>query len=413
MELMPHQKEVLDRLSNGKILWGGVGSGKSVVALAYYMQKELIGDIYVITTAKKRDSLEWQADAAKFGISTEKEFSVAGQLHIDSWNNIGKYTDIDDAFFIFDEQRVVGNGAWVKSFQKIVKKNAWLILSATPGDTWLDYVPVFIANGFYKNVTEFKREHIVYAPFSKYPKIQKFLNVKKLEQNKQDVLVEMPYLSNSLRRHKDVQVYYDADLFKRVSVDRWNVFEDRPIRDASELFAVMRKIVYSDRSRLDALRELMQKHQRLIVFYNFNYELDLLRELYDTWSDFYEIGEWNGHKKDPLPTGRNWVYLVQYTAGAEGWNCTQTNAMVFYSLTYSYKQFEQAQGRIDRLNTRFSELFYYTFYSNSLVDKAVKRSLSEKKTFNERKWVAEYFPDFDQIDEKNVESQKSEKLLKT
>lgn len=413
MELMPHQKEVLDRLSNGKILWGGVGSGKSVVALAYYMQKELIGDIYVITTAKKRDSLEWQADAAKFGISTEKKFSIAGQLHIDSWNNIGKYTDIEDAFFIFDEQRVVGNGAWVKSFQKIVKKNAWLILSATPGDTWLDYVPVFIANGFYKNVTEFKREHIVYAPFSKYPKIQKFLNVKKLEQNKQDVLVEMPYLSTSLRRHKDVQVYYDVDLFKRVSVDRWNVFEDRPIRDASELFAVMRKIVYSDRSRLDALRELMQKHQRLIVFYNFNYELDLLRELYDTWSDFYEIGEWNGHKKDPLPTGRNWVYLVQYTAGAEGWNCTQTNAMVFYSLTYSYKQFEQAQGRIDRLNTRFSELFYYTFYSNSLVDKAVKRSLSEKKTFNERKWVAEYFPDFDQIDEKNVESQKSEKLLKT
>ena len=396
MELMPHQKEVLDRLSNGKILWGGVGSGKSVVALAYYMQKELIGDIYVITTAKKRDSLEWQKDASKFGISTEKEFSVAGQLHIDSWNNISKYEDVQDAFFIFDEQRVVGNGAWVKSFHKIAKRNPWLILSATPGDTWLDYIPVFVANGYYKNITAFKREHIVYAPFSKYPRIEKFLDIKKLEYLKKSVLVEMPYLSNSTRIHKDINVYYDVDMFKRVSVDRWNVYEDKPIHDASELFSVMRKVVYSDQSRLDALRELMEKHEKLIVFYNYNYELDMLRELYDTWSDLYEIGEWNGHRKDPLPKSDNWVYLVQYTAGAEGWNCIETNAMVFFSLTYSYKQFEQAQGRIDRLNTRFSELFYYTFFSNSLVDRAVRRALSEKKIFKERRWVYENFPNFDE-----------------
>ena len=395
MELLPHQKEVLERLSNGKILWGGVGSGKSVVSLAYYIEKELIGDIYVITTAKKRDSIEWEGDAAKFGISNKGDCSVAGKLHVDSWNNIKKYVDVKDAFFIFDEQRLVGNGAWVKSFYKIAKNNPWIILSATPGDTWMDYIPVFVANGYFKNATEFKRNHVVYAPFSKYPRIERFVGINELERLKREVLVEMPYLSNSERIHEDVQVYYDVDTFKQVSVDRWNPYTDAPIKDAAELFATMRKVVYSDYSRLCALADLMVKHPKIIVFYSFNYELDILRELKYHVSEDVKIAEWNGHKKEEIPESDSWVYLVQYTAGAEGWNCTSTDTMVFYSLTYSYKQFEQAQGRIDRLYTPFRQLFYFSFVSKSLPDLAVKRSLSQKKTFNERKWCEENIPNFD------------------
>lgn len=394
MKLLPHQSEVLERLSNGKILWGGVGSGKSIVALAYYIQKELIGDIYVITTAKKRDSIEWETDAAKFGISTKRDHSVAGKLTVDSWNNIGKYIDVEGAFFIFDEQRLVGNGAWVKSFHKIAKKNAWLILSATPGDTWLDYVPVFIANGYFKNVTEFKRNHVIYAPFSKYPKIERFIKTYELEQMKKNVLVEMPYMSNSERLHKDVLVYYDVDMFKQVSVDRWNPYTNEPIKDAAEMFSTMRKVVNSDYSRLYSLIDLTEKHERIIVFYNFNYELEILRELYDRLPISYEVAEWNGHKKDKIPESSNWVYLVQYSAGAEGWNCTSTDTMVFYSLTYSYKMYEQAQGRIDRLHTRFHKLYYYSFVSKSIPDLAVTKSLAQKKNFNERKWCDDNIPIF-------------------
>lgn len=387
--LRPHQEEVLDRLSNGKVLWGGVGSGKSIVALAYYMRKELIGDIYVITTAKKRDSLEWQRDAAMFGIGMEKDATVAGVLTIDSWNNIGKYEHIEGAFFILDEQRVVGNGAWVKSFYKIAKKNAWIILSATPGDTWLDYIPIFVANGFYKNSSEFKREHVVYSYYSRYPKVERYLGQQKLERLKAEILVEMPYESDATREHHEIEVEYDHELWRRVAVDRWNVYEDRPIRDMAEMFALMRKVVYTDRSRLEALKELMEVHPKLIVFYSFNYELDILRELNNSWSDLYEVAEWNGHKKQPIPDSDRWVYLVQYTAGAEGWNCIETDAMVFYSLTYSYKKFEQAQGRIDRLNTYFSVLHYYAFVSKSLVDLQVQRSLRGKRDFNERRYVEE------------------------
>lgn len=396
VELRPWQKEALPKISNGKILKGGVGSGKSVVAFAYIMHCGLTCPIYVITTAKKRDSLEWEGDAAKFGIGRSEDTTVAGVLHIDSWNNIDKYVDVRGAFFIFDEQRLVGSGAWVKAFYKIAKQNQWIILSATPGDTWMDYIPVFVANGYYKNITEFKREHVVYARWNnRFPQIDRFIGLDKLQRQKKEVLVEMPYTSANTRHEKTIMVEYDKDLFKLVYVNRWNPYTEEPIRDVAELFAVMRRVVYSDPSRIKALQDLMKKHPKIIVFYNFNYELKMLRELDDSWSDVFQIGEWNGHRKTPIPDSEHWLYLVQYTAGAEGWNCRETDTMNFFSLPYSYKKFEQSHGRIDRVNNYFSDLYYYSFFTTNIVDISVKSSLDRKKTFNESRWAADNGIDFE------------------
>ncbi len=160
---------------------------------------------------------------------------------------------------------------------------------------------------------------------------------------------------------------------------------DRSIKDVAEMFRLIRRVVNSDPSRLEMIRHLMTLHPRLIIFYSYNFELDILRTLCDE----IEVGEWNGHQKDGVPESDNWVYLVQYVAGAESWNCISTDAMVLYSLTYSYKNFIQAQGRIDRLNTKFETLYYYILASNSIVDRAIKKSLESKKNFNERKFMAE------------------------
>jgi len=390
MELMQHQKDALEHLASGKILHGGVGSGKTMTALAYYMKAEQPKDIYVITTAKKRDSLDWEREAAGFGIGTERTGTVAGTITIDSWNNIAKFVTTTNAFFIFDEQRLVGTGAWVKNFIKIARGNNWIMLSATPGDTWMDYAPVFIANGFYKNITEFKFKHVLYEPFSKYPKIKGYLNERKLELMRNAVLVEMPYFRHTERYINYLAASYDEELFRRVFKDRWNPYENRPIKDVAELFRLMRKVVNSDPSRLELVRFLMGLHPRLIIFYNFNYELEILRTL----SSEIDVFELNGHQKDPLPTGDRWVYLVQYVAGAEAWNCTSTDAMVMYSLTYSFKNFEQAQGRIDRLNTEFSSLYYYVPETDSVIDRSIKDALQHKKSFNERKFLIEVM-DFD------------------
>jgi hypothetical protein len=375
--LAPHQKEALKKMHDGCILWGGVGTGKSRTALAYYMLTEEHEDIYVITTAKKRDALDWQGEAAKFGIGRERDATMAGVLTVDSWNNIDKYTKVEGQFFVFDEQRLVGSGAWAKAFLKIARKNRWILLSATPGDTWLDYIAVFIANGFYKNRTEFKREHVIYAPFTKYPRVERYVNVQRLVRNRNSILIHMPYDRETVRHPVNVWTDHDEILMARVAHGRWDVFNDKPIRDIAELFHVMRKVVNTDPSRLKAIRELLAKHPRLIVFYNFDYELEILRTLQGE----ILVAEWNGHNHDEIPETDRWVYLVQYIAGAEGWNCVETNAVAFWSLTYSYKLWEQAHGRIDRLNTTHIDLYYYTLRSKAAIDWAIWRSLKSKKNF--------------------------------
>lgn len=386
-KLYPHQLNALKNLDNGKILKGGVGSGKTMTALVYYLLKEAPKDIYVFTTAKKRDSLDWNREAGLLGIGTSSDASVAGVLTVDSWNNIPKYTDLKGAFVIADEQRTVGSGAWSKAFIKIAKNNRWILLSATPGDTWLDYVTVFVANGFYRNKTEFIRRHVVYSNFSKFPKIDRYVETGILEKHRRSVLVEMPYARHTVRHEITIPVQHDKDILQRAVKQRWHVYEDRPIRDISELFIVMRKIVNTDSSRLETLAELSKKHPKLIVFYNFNYELDILQTLASDLE--IPVAEWNGHKHQDIPEGDRWLYLVQYTAGAEGWNCIETNAIVFYSLNYSYKIFEQSKGRIDRMNTPYVDLFYYVFRSKSHIDAMIWRALKSKENFSESGFARE------------------------
>lgn len=382
IELMPHQKEALRFLGNGKVLWGGVGAGKSAVAMAYYMMQEAPRDIYVITTAKKRDSLDWEGEAARAGVGTEYKSTTAGVLTVDSWNNIGNYVGVEDAFFVFDEQRVVGHGAWVKSFLKITKKNRWIMLSATPGDVWMDYAPLFVANGWYRNMTDFKMQHVVYAPFRNFPQIVGYMGEDRLERHRTEVLVEMPYIRHTNRIMNYVLCGYDKELLDWAIKTRWNPQEEVPFKDVAELFRFMRRIVNTDPSRLETIKFLSTGHPRMIVFYNFDYELDVLRSLRD---DGYLVAEYNGHVKNPIPDEDSWVYLVQYQAGAEGWNCTTTDTVVLYSLTYSYKQFVQAQGRIDRLDTPYTDLYYYVLESLAPIDIAVKRALDNKQNFNEAK----------------------------
>lgn len=401
IELMDHQEKASRKLASGKVLYSGVGKGKSATVMDYYVREESPRHMFVITTARKRDSLDWESVAVQFGVGVgvEDEDRIHGILTVDSWNNLHKYVDVEDAFFVFDEQRLVGYGSWVKSFLKIAKKNRWIMLSATPGDTWIDYAPIFIANGFYKNKTDFLRQHVLYEPFLRFPKIRGYIGERKLEMLRNDVLVEMPYEKGTTRYVNWLDVGFDEALYKKVYKDRWHVYEDRPIKDVAELWRVMRRVVNSSESRLEKLIELTTFNPRLIVFYNFDYELEILR----TVNAGLNVYEYNGHVKDPIPEGESWVYLVQYVAGAEAWNCTETNCMAFYSLTYSYKNFEQAQGRIDRLNAPEKSLYYYVLMSNTVIDRAIKKSLGEKRNFNERRFLTE-FDKFGVISEKYLES---------
>ena len=400
--LFPYQMDAVKKMRNGCILNGGVGSGKSRTGLYYYF-KEQGGsidpdyipmrepkDLYIITTAMKRDTYEWLKELENYKMSVDPSRSqYKNKVVVDSWQAITKYENVENAFFIFDEDRVTGFGVWVKAFLKIAKKNDWIILSATPGDTWEQYIPVFIANGFYKNKTEFAREHIIYSRFTKYPKIDRYVNTGRLIRLRNRILIDMDFDRKTEAHHEDIFCKYDSFKYKEVTKTRWDPYKNEPIQQASGLCYILRRIVNEDESRQKALLDLYKDHPRMIIFYNFDYELEILKNL--DYGEDVEIGEWNGHKHQPVPFNRKWVYLVQYTAGCEGWNCIETDTMVFYSQNYSYKVMAQASGRIDRLNTSYKDLYYYHLKSRSGIDLAIARALNEKKTFNETRWVGRTF----------------------
>lgn len=396
MKLYKHQQIAVERLKPGSILNGGVGSGKSITSIAFYFSKICGGDfktfkmsrprdLVIITTAMKRDTGDWERELLPFHLSTNKKLSHGVSVSIDSWNNISKYVGITGAFFIFDEQRVTGSGPWVKAFYKICKHNLWILLSATPGDTWSDYIPVFVANGFYKHKTDFATQHIIYNPFLPYRKVQRYIGVSKLERLRQKVVVNMEDQRKTIQHHETVWTEYDREAYKQLYSERWYADENRPIKNASELCYLQRRCVNNDPSRYEALMEIIQKYDRLIVFYNFDYELDGLRKLCQDYGLIF--GERNGHKHDSIPAFDKWVYLVQYTSGCEGWNCITTNAMVFFSANYSYKVMVQAAGRIDRINTKYTDLYFYHLKSRSSIDMAISRAIKNKKKFNEKDYV--------------------------
>ena len=403
--LYDYQMDAVNNMHNGCILCGGVGSGKSRTALFYYFKEnggwankekytpmENPQDLYIITTARKRDTLEWEGELANYLLYPDEKTGktkFGNKIVVDSWNNIKKYSDIRGAFFIFDEQRVVGYGAWSKAFIKIAKSNDWILLSATPGDQWLDYAPVFIANGFYRNLTEFKREHTVYTHFGNYPKLDRYVNTRRLIRLRDRILVDMDFNRKTVAHHENVLCGYDTSKYKYVIRNRWDIYKNEPIQQASGLCYVLRRVVNSDESRQVALLEIFEKHPKMIVFYNFDYERELLIDMFSIYEDdgIFELAEWSGHAHQPVPDSNSWVYLVQYTAGAEGWNCIKTDTIVFYSQNYSYKIMQQASGRIDRLNSPFMDLYYYHLKSKSGIDLAISRALKEKKKFNERKFV--------------------------
>ena len=402
VKLRDNQADAVKRMHTGCILWGGVGSGKSITSLAYYYTQyggqmntknyvRMVNppDLYIITTAHKRDLLEWEGELAKFYLSPDPKVNLySNKIVIDSWNNIKKYTDVKNAFFIFDEQRLVGYGAWVKAFFKISANNKWILLSATPGDSWSDYMPVFIANGFFKNKTDFERKHVIFNPFIKYKSVLRYTNEGILIKMRNRILVKMEDPGRETTRHYEtIMVTYDRMKYDIVGMDRWDIYNNKPIENASAYCYLLHKVVNSDPSRTSAITNIMTKHPKVIIFYNYDYELLILRNLF---KDFKNVAEWNGHKHEPVPSGDSWAFLVQYTSGCEGWNCTTTDTIIFYSQNYSYKVMEQAAGRIDRINTPYKDLYYFYLKSTAKIDKAISVALSKKKKFNEKAFAVNF-----------------------
>lgn len=400
--LYPHQKEALKRMFDGCVLNGSVGSGKSRTGIYYYFSKyggsienqtyhpmkKNPPDLYIITTAKKVHDLEFEEELIPFLLYPEKETGrtklYGNKVVIASWNVIKKYADVTGAFFIFDENKINGKGAWANTFLKLTKHNEWILLSATNGDKFEDYETLFVAEGFFRNRTEFRDKHLNYSRYTSFPMVTGYRDETRLFRLRDRILIDMDFKRHTIPHHEDVFVDYDKQKYREIMRTRWDPYKNEPISQASVLCYILRRIVNEDESRQTKLLEILEDHPKAIIFYNFDHELDILLGL--GYQKGTVIAQYNGHKHESIPKNSRWVYLVNYNA-AEAWNTTLTNCMIFYSQNYSYKTSIQAAGRIDRLNTPFDDLYYYHLKSKSSIDLAISKALKEKRKFNERKFV--------------------------
>lgn len=376
--MLPHQEEAVGKLKVGNILLGGVGSGKTYTSLFFYLKYFKHLPLLIITIPKKRDDGDWEQSTRNLKISDSL-------VTVDSWNNIKKYKDIRKTFIIFDEQKASGYGTWAKTFITIASNNPWILLSATPGDKWEHYAPAFIANGFFKNITEFRERHIEYDNYVSYPKIKKYLNTARLEKMRRFITVPMPVERHTTRHRIIVDCEYDTDIYETVFKKRWNVYEDKPIENSSQMQHTIRKVVNNDATRKWAANWIMQLYHRIIIFYNYDFELGILIDICQETGLNYR--QYNGHAHETVDDLDSWVYLVHYTSGAEAWENTECNTMMFYSLNYSWRIMEQCEGRIDRLNTPFKDLEYYYLESNAPIDRDIRRAVKNKKDFNATLWL--------------------------
>jgi len=375
ISMYEYQLEAIDKLQSGMILWGNVGSGKSRTSLYFYCKNYSNKKLLIITTAQKRNNGEWLEECKVFGLKPI----------IDSWNNIRKYEKYENYFIIFDEDHLTGYGAWSKTFIKMAKCNDWLVLTGTPGDNYSEFMTVFIAKGWYKNKRDFEENHVIYSRYSKYPKVDRYINQGLLEKHRRDILVKM-FVEKRPRVHKEIVItQYDISKYKKAYKDKRDE-NNKPFKNATAFCLYLRKICNEDESKIVKVRELLLKHNKVIIFYNYLYEKEILLKLLKTMRTF-NVGEYNGQHHDDIPIGERWAYLCQYTAASEGWNCLLCDTMIFFSMNYSYKAMEQAAGRINRVNTPYKDLYYYYLRTTSSIDLSINRALSTKKNFNESTFI--------------------------
>lgn len=399
VNLRQFQHECVQALRSGKVLAAGVGAGKSIMALYWYVTKcctvrtshnangELFQimpgspDLVIITTAKKRDNHEWDDELYRYALHQGENSKKMGRVHvtIDSWNNITKYVDTS-AVFIFDEQRAIGSGAWSKAFVRIARRNPWVMLSATPADTWSDWCPIFVADGFYRNRTEFFRRHAVYSRYTKYPRIDRWIDEDYLNRCRDRVLVTCEVPRETERVVHQLTCAYDKETVRKAMKTRWNPETEEPFLNATELCFYLRRVIDTDPTRLSYAAHVVRDHRKVIIFYTLRAELEQILKLEEVTG--VPVYQYNGGRHDDLPQGNSWVYAVQFQAGSEGWNCTSCNTVLYWSLPYSYKQAEQAAGRIDRLDTSYKTLNYYIMRSFAPLDLGIIRALRNKENFN-------------------------------
>lgn len=145
-----------------------------------------------------------------------------------------------------------------------------------------------------------------------------------------------------------------------------------------------------NKDKLDAVQDLIQStNDRIIIFYNFNVELEALKRICSELDR--PVSEVNGNVKDLIAyeTRSDSVTLVQYQAGSMGLNLQKSNKIIYFTLTDRSDLFEQSKKRIHRIG-QYRPCFYYTMICKGSVEESVHNTLQKRMDYTDELFAEEF-----------------------
>ena len=252
-------------------------------------------------------------------------------------------------------------------------------LSATDiPNTPFDAAAYLIMNGLYRNITHFKKTHVVRThPEYHNPIYENENDIKNLELYKQNIQKTSVYVDTSKILPKVDNYYALLDLYtdtkyieplfnddkhpfndkkKRTSVGHYNqsirYWRDKWYESSKESTMMLRRIVAKDPIRKLTLYNILNKllntndEKHIIVIYKFKCELEAIADVCSKINYDFEFRQINGNKKQLAKSKKKKsIIALQYQAGGAGIELQYAPTSIFYGPTDSYQDFEQVKGR--------------------------------------------------------------------
>lgn len=400
--LRSYQQDAVEALLNGKhIVVASCGVGKGFISLEWARGTKK-SNVLVITQASKVKSNDFVEEAK---LLDEKWYNSQSSFTVVSWNSLAKWLkehqseNFADYAIIADEiQRIKNYSTGMgKSFLKIASHTkCWAGFTATPGESWIQMMPYFVACGFVKHKTDFTNKFCVTQSFKGYIEI--------IGYNHEEVLNKwwsgITYFPDTKEMEKQLPsethkvVHFKAPTgYAKVLKTKTRLDTDEFIDTSMAMCHYLRQLCCS-KEKVEWLKEFVESlDTSCVVFYTYIEEGEKIKEALKG----VKIWEINGKKHD-IPTadtiGKHDVVLAQWESGSASLNLQFMNYWVSFSPCYSLTTSCQSRGRIKRIG-QTKPMFYYYLKTDHTIENDIYKALKEKRDFSETVWYENKFGDGD------------------
>ena len=413
MELYEFQKNVLEQTKNRNHVayYLEMGLGKTFVGSEKLIQLKNGVNLIVCQKSKINDWIEhfktYYDDVYVWDLTKKKDFDNFiddGLLKPETFTSIGiinyelafrrkELLQLHNFTLMLDESSMIQNEK-AKRTRFILSLDAEnvILLSGTPvGGKYENLWSQCRLLGWYISKTEFWNRYIktrlIDVNGFSLPIVVGYTNIRDLKDNLREhgaVFLKSSEVLD-LPEQVDIKQYVEATkdykAFKKNSIIE--IEDDTLVGDN-----ILKKMLYErqlcgeyNENKLNALKEIMEStNNRLIIFYNFTKEKDLIVDICKKLNKSYSII--NGEIKDltAYETNEDSITIVQYQAGAMGLNLQKANKIIYFTLPLSSELFEQSKKRIHRIG-QVDTCFYYYLLAKGTIEESIYKTLLMRKDY--------------------------------